>query len=75
MQSTNSRQTLGRIDWLGEGITGERRFSVSIARPDGTCEQYQRLGGSSMDHTSEAIERAGLGGVVRVIAVEPGDAA
>jgi len=68
-------QTPAPIDWLGERISGPRRFDVSVTKPDGCVERYQRVGGTSMDHTSEAIDRAGLGGVVRVIAVEPGDAA
>ena len=63
-------QTSARVDWLGERLTAPRRFSVSVTRPDGSCEQYQRIGGTSMDHTSEAIDRAGLGGVVRVLAIE-----
>lgn len=52
-----------------------RRFRVSITRADGSFEQYFRVGGSSIDHSTEAVDRAGLGGVVRVLALEPDDAA
>lgn len=75
MQSTTSRPTAGRADWLGERISGAPRFTVDVTRPDGTNERYQRVGGTSMDHTSEAIERAGLGGVVRVVRLRMDDAA
>lgn len=68
-------QTSERVDWLGERITAPRRFSISIARPDGSSEHYQASGGTSMGHTNDAIDRAGIGGVVRVFALEPGDAA
>lgn len=68
-------QTPARTDWLAERITGPRRFAVTVTHPDGSSEQYTRTGGTSMDHTSEAIEKAGLGGIVRVLAIEPGQAA
>jgi hypothetical protein len=43
-----------------------RVFSVEISRPDGTTEQYQRIGGTIVEHTSDAMDRAGLGGTVKV---------
>lgn len=68
-------QASAPIDWLAERITAPRRFQVSVTRADGTTENYQRIGGTSIDHTGEAIDKAGLGGVVRVTALEFGDAA
>jgi hypothetical protein len=66
-------QASAPIDWLGERITAPRRFQVSVTRSDGTTENYQRIGGSSIDHTTEAIDKAGIGGVVRVTAHDFGD--
>ncbi len=56
-------------------VAGPLRFDVSITRPDGSSDRYQRIGGTSIDHTQEAIDLAGAGGVIRVLAIEPGDAA
>lgn len=67
-------QAPASIDWFAERITAPRRFQVSVTRADGKTENYQRIGGSSIDHTSEAIDKAGLGGVVRVTALDFGDA-
>jgi hypothetical protein len=50
-----------------------RRFLLSITRADGTTENLQRQGGTSMDHTIEGIERGGQ--VVRVLPLLEGDAA
>jgi hypothetical protein len=47
-----------------------RSYQVSVQRPDGTAENYQRHGGSSIDHTQEAMELAGLGGLVRVVQLD-----
>jgi len=52
-----------------------RHFLVSVTHPDGRCENYQRLGGQSMDHLIDAIDRAGIGGVVRVMPQPAGQAA
>jgi len=49
---------------------GQRLFLVSLVRPDGTGTSYHRTGGTSMDHTLDAMEQAGLGGVVRVVPVD-----
>ena len=43
------------------------RYAISIQRPDGTSVHYTRIGGNTCDHAQEAIERAGLGAVVRVV--------
>lgn len=45
-------------------------FEVAIVRPDGTRETLQRRGGSSTQHAVDGMDRAGLGGVVRVRVVE-----
>lgn len=44
-----------------------QRFLVDVIRPDGSSERYERMGGSSIDHTLEGMDAAGLGGVVRVV--------
>lgn len=49
-------------------------FSISIVRADGTSETYHRQGGSSIEHTLEALEDSGVGGVIRVIRVDLGAA-
>jgi hypothetical protein len=41
-------------------------FDIEIVKPDGTADRYQRVGGTSIEHSMHAIERAGIGGVVRV---------
>lgn len=43
-----------------------RRYLIEIARPDGTHERSVALGGSGMEHAAEAMERGGLGSVVRI---------
>lgn len=45
------------------------RFSIEIVRPDGTVERSLAFGGSSVDHASDAMERGGLGAVVRITQV------
>ncbi|MCR5864672.1 hypothetical protein [Aquincola sp. J276] len=45
-------------------------FEVCTTRPDGTTQTDLRRGGSSVDHTLEAMEAAGLGAVVRVRRVD-----
>ena len=42
------------------------RFSIEITRPDGTVERSLAVGGSSVGHASDAMDRAGLGAVVRI---------
>lgn len=44
-----------------------RRFHVSAQRADGGTVTWQRQGGSSAQHAQEAMDHAGLGGVVRVL--------
>jgi len=46
--------------------TGPLCYLVSITTADGASITYRRLGGSSIEHTMEAMHQAGLGGVVRV---------
>ena len=43
-----------------------QRFAIDIVRPDGSTEHIERIGGSSIDHCTDGMERAGIGGVVRV---------
>ena len=45
-------------------------FEVCTTRPDGTTQTEHRRGGSSVDHTLDAMEAAGLGAVVRVRRVD-----
>lgn len=52
-----------------------KRFAVDIVRPDGSAEHLVREGGSSIDAANDAMERAGLGGVVRVRPLDCGAAA
>lgn len=42
------------------------RYMVEVTRPDGSVDRTVAEGGHSCDHTMDAMERAGLGGVVRV---------
>lgn len=42
------------------------RWLVSLTKPDGSTVTWYRLGGSSIDHTLEAMDEGGLGSVVRV---------
>jgi len=44
----------------------QRRYLIEIARPDGSVDRQVAIGGTSIDHTSEGMERGGLGSVVRV---------
>jgi hypothetical protein len=44
----------------------QRRFLIEIVHPDGAIDRQVVAGGSSVDHTSEGMERGGLGSVVRV---------
>lgn len=48
------------------GRPAPRRFLISATQADGTCSHWSRTGGCSMDHILEAMDTAGLGGVVRV---------
>ena len=66
MTARSMQDTLNRAHALWR----QRRFDVDIVRPDGTAEHLSRIGGSSMEHAQEGMERAGLGGVVRVREVE-----
>jgi len=50
-------------------------FNIAIARADGSTERWQRQGGTSVDHTLEAMDHAGLGGVVRVLPLSMPEAA
>lgn len=52
-----------------------QRFAVDIVHPDGSAEHLVREGGSSIDAANDAMERAGLGGVVRVRPLDCGAAA
>jgi len=52
-----------------------RRFLVTAIRPDGSFDTRQVSGGNNIDHALAAQEAAGLGGVVRVLPLQPGDAA
>lgn len=61
---------IGRSAAVHSATTRARRFHVSVQRPDGSADNYQREGGNTCDHTQEAIELAGLGGIVRVVAVD-----
>lgn len=51
------------------------RFRVSASRADGHTVEYTAIGGNSCDHTIAAMDLAGLGGVVRVVALAEADAA
>lgn len=44
----------------------QRRYLIEIARPDGAHERSVALGGCGMDHASDAMDRGGLGAVVRI---------
>ena len=50
-------------------------YRVSVTRPDGTCREYLRTGGSSCQHIVDAIDEAGIGGAVRVLPVLETEAA
>lgn len=43
-----------------------RRFRVRATRPDGHTTHYTAIGGTSCGHLVDAIDLAGLGGVVSV---------
>lgn len=53
----------------------QRRFQVSITRPDGSADNWLRTGGNSCDHALEAAGAAGAGGVVRVVPLDQAGAA
>lgn len=42
------------------------RYIVEVTRPDGSVDRTVAIGGSTCDHALDAMERAGLGGVVRI---------
>jgi hypothetical protein len=44
----------------------QRRYLIEVVRPDGSVDRQVAVGGSSIDHTSDGMERGGLGSVVRV---------
>jgi hypothetical protein len=44
----------------------QRRYLIEIERPDGSVDRQVVVGGSSIDHASQGLEREGLGSVVRV---------
>lgn len=48
----------------------QQLFAVSFTRPDGSGAAYHRHGGTSTQHADEAMELAGLGGVVKVAPIE-----
>lgn len=45
------------------------RFAIEIARPDGSVERSVVAGGCSVGHASDAMDRAGVGAVVRITKV------
>lgn len=63
---SDMRNTLVRA----HAVANERRFSVDTTHPDGHVEHVERTGGTSTQHALQGMERAGLGGVVRVRAIE-----
>lgn len=74
----------GVVDPFLPGTEGRRfwpirvkpqRFRVSATRPDGRTTEYTAVGGTSCGHTMDAIDLAGLGGVVRVVPLAEADAA
>lgn len=69
--SPAERQLDAHLDALPEpryaATAHARRFHVSAQRADGCTASWQRQGGSSVQHAQEAMEHAGLGGVVRVV--------
>lgn len=46
--------------------TAPRRFRVRATRPDGHTTHYTAIGGTSCGHLVDAIDLAGVGGVVSV---------
>ena len=54
---------------------GQRTYSVEICRPDGSVLRYSRTGGNTIDHSTEAMDKGGLGAVVRIKANDVGVAA
>ena len=50
-------------------VAQAQRFSIDIMKPDGSVEHIERTGGTSAQHAREGMDRAGLGGVVRVLAL------
>lgn len=51
-------------------LATQQLFTVSFTRPDGSGAAYTRQGGTSTQHADEAMELAGLGGVVKVAPIE-----
>jgi hypothetical protein len=49
-----------------DGKADQRRYLIEIVRPDGSVDRQVAVGGTSIDHTSEGMERGRLGAVVRV---------
>ena len=43
------------------------QFDVTATRADGSTARWTATGGTSIQHTLDAMEVAGLGGVVRVL--------
>lgn len=76
-QAANRRKSDGVRNLLARahGLAQAQRFAVDIVRPDGSAEHLVREGGSSIDAANDAMERAGLGGVVRVRPMDCGAAA
>jgi hypothetical protein len=52
-----------------------RRFRVRATRADGRTTHYTAIGGTSCGHLVDAIDLAGLGGVVSVQPLHEADAA
>lgn len=46
-----------------------QRFHVTATTADGQCRTWTATGGASCDHAQAAMDAAGLGGVVRVVAL------
>lgn len=42
------------------------RFLVEVTRPDGTVDRAVEIGGNTIDHASNGMGKAGIGGVVRI---------
>lgn len=45
---------------------GPRRYRISIVTASGEARQRVAIGGTSIEHAADAMDDAGLGGVVRV---------
>lgn len=51
--------------------TGKPIYQVKAHRPDGVTVTFHRLGGSTIDHSMDGMERAGFGGRVTVKQIDP----